>query len=68
MVGIIAGGEKAFVRAQEGAEDYKEEARKDLEHLKEMCIRDSLWGWVFTGQSEALKACTGDTGPWPKGL
>ena len=34
VVGIIAGGEKAFVRAQEGAEDSKEEARKDLEHLK----------------------------------
>lgn len=33
VVGIIAGGEKAFVRAQEGAEDSKEEARKDLEHL-----------------------------------
>ena len=34
VVGIIAGGEKAFVRAQAGAEDSKEEARKDLEHLK----------------------------------
>ena len=33
VVGIIAGGEKAFVRAQEGAEDSKEEARKDLEQL-----------------------------------
>ena len=33
VLGIMAGGEKAFVRAQEGAEDSKEEARKDLEQL-----------------------------------
>lgn len=31
--GVIAGGEKAFVRAQEGVEDSKEEARKDLQAL-----------------------------------
>ena len=34
VVGIMAGGEKAFVHAQEGVEDSKEEGRKDLEHLK----------------------------------
>lgn len=34
VVGIIAGGEKAFVRAQEGAEDSREEGEKDLERLQ----------------------------------
>lgn len=33
VMGIIAGGEKAFVRAQEGAEDSMEEGRRDLEQL-----------------------------------
>lgn len=34
VVGIIAGGEKAFVRAQEGAEDSREAGEKDLEQLQ----------------------------------
>lgn len=33
VLGIIAGGEKAFVQAQEGVEDSKEEAGRDLEKL-----------------------------------
>ena len=34
VLGIIAGGEKAFVKAVEGAEDSEELAAKDLEELK----------------------------------
>lgn len=34
VTGIIAGGEKAFVRAQEGAEDSMEEGRNDLKQLQ----------------------------------
>lgn len=33
VTGIMAGGEKAFVRAQEGAEDSKEAAASDLKNL-----------------------------------
>ena len=34
VVGIIAKGEKAFVRAQKRAKDSKKKARKNLKHLK----------------------------------
>lgn len=34
IIGIMAGGEKAFVRAQEGVEDSGEEAAKDLKELQ----------------------------------
>ncbi|HVI42289.1 MAG TPA: N-acetylmuramic acid 6-phosphate etherase [Anaerovoracaceae bacterium] len=34
VIGIIAGGEKAFIKAVEGAEDSEELAAKDLDHIK----------------------------------
>lgn len=50
VIGIIAGGEKAFVRAQEGVEDSKEEARKDLEGLK-LCRKDVLIALSASGRT-----------------
>lgn len=50
VLGIIAGGEKAFIRAQEGAEDSKEEARKDLERIM-LCKRDVLVALTASGRT-----------------
>ena len=48
--GVIAGGEKAFVRAREGAEDSKLDAREDLVRLQVGC-RDVVVALTASGRT-----------------
>lgn len=50
VLGIIAGGEKAFVRAREGAEDSKEEAKKDLRE-RNLCAKDVVIALSASGRT-----------------
>lgn len=48
--GIIAGGEKAFVKAVEGAEDSQELGRQDLENIR-LTERDTVVGIAASGRT-----------------
>lgn len=50
VIGLIAGGEKAFVKAQEGAEDSEELARADLNNLN-LSKRDLVIGIAASGRT-----------------
>ena len=50
FIGLIAGGEKAFIKAQEGAEDSKELAIKDLEEIK-VTNKDFIIGIAASGRT-----------------
>lgn len=50
VVGLIAGGDNAFVKAKEGAEDSKEEGRKDLENIN-FSDKDILIGIAASGRT-----------------
>lgn len=50
VVGLIAGGEKAFVKAVEGAEDSRELGKQDLEALK-LQPRDIVIGIAASGRT-----------------
>lgn len=50
VVGLIAGGEKAFVKAQEGAEDSKEYAKEDLMQIQ-LTSKDIVIGIAASGRT-----------------
>ncbi len=50
VIGLIAGGEKAFIKAQEGAEDSKELAITDLKKI-ELTTRDLVVGISASGRT-----------------
>ncbi|MFV0466014.1 MAG: N-acetylmuramic acid 6-phosphate etherase [Lachnospiraceae bacterium] len=50
VLGIMAGGEAAFVRAVEGAEDSKDEAKDTLEELK-LCSSDVVVALTASGRT-----------------
>lgn len=50
VVGIIAGGERAFIKAVEGAEDSKEEAMEDLKNIN-FSKDDVLVGIAASGRT-----------------
>lgn len=50
VVGLIAGGESAFVKAIEGAEDSKELAAEDLKNLN-LCEKDVVIGIAASGRT-----------------
>lgn len=50
VIGLIAGGEKAFVRAVEGSEDSKELAKEDLKQLN-LCENDVVVGIAASGRT-----------------
>lgn len=50
VIGLIAGGEKAFVRAVEGSEDSKELAQEDLKQLN-LCANDVVVGIAASGRT-----------------
>lgn len=50
VLGIIAGGDKAFVKAVEGAEDSKELAMEDLKNLN-LCENDVVFGIAASGRT-----------------
>lgn len=50
VVGLIAGGEKAFVKAVEGAEDSRELGRNDLENLR-LTSTDIVIGIAASGRT-----------------
>lgn len=50
VIGLIAGGEKAFVKAQEGAEDDPNLAKKDLLNLN-LCDKDIVIGIAASGRT-----------------
>ncbi|MFZ7131768.1 MAG: N-acetylmuramic acid 6-phosphate etherase [Eubacteriales bacterium] len=50
VIGIIAGGEKAFVKAIEGAEDSEELAAKDLDELN-ICENDVVVAIAASGRT-----------------
>ncbi len=50
VVGLIAGGEKAFVKAQEGAEDSEELAVNDLKKIT-LCKTDIVIGIAASGRT-----------------
>lgn len=50
VVGLIAGGDNAFVKAKEGAEDSKEEGKKDLEKIN-FSQKDILIGIAASGRT-----------------
>jgi len=50
VVGVLAGGEKAMFYAQEGAEDSKELARKELDEIG-FCKDDILCGIAASGRT-----------------
>lgn len=50
VIGLIAGGDKAFVRAVEGSEDSQELAREDLKELS-LCDRDVVVGIAASGRT-----------------
>lgn len=50
VIGLIAGGEKAFLEAQEGAEDSKDLAIKDLININ-LSVNDILCGIAASGRT-----------------
>ncbi len=50
VIGLIAGGEKAFVKAVEGAEDSEELAVEELKHIR-LCQKDILVGLAASGRT-----------------
>ena len=50
VVGLIAGGERAFVKAVEGAEDSRELGREDLEKIR-LCREDLVIGIAASGRT-----------------
>ncbi len=50
VMGIMAGGKEAFVRAKEGAEDSKEEAVEDLKNIN-LSNKDILIGIAASGRT-----------------
>lgn len=50
VVGLIAGGTNAFVKAVEGAEDNFDLGREDLEHI-DFCEKDILVGIAASGRT-----------------
>ena len=50
VVGLIAGGEMAFVKAKEGAEDSESEAREDLDGIN-LSPRDVVIGIAASGRT-----------------
>ncbi len=50
VVGLMAGGPAAFVKAAEGAEDDREQGRKDLEEIH-FCANDALVGIAASGRT-----------------
>ncbi|WP_297376185.1 N-acetylmuramic acid 6-phosphate etherase [uncultured Helcococcus sp.] len=50
VVGLIAGGDNAFVKAKEGAEDSKEEGKKNLEKIN-FSQKDILIGIAASGRT-----------------
>ncbi|WOO89532.1 N-acetylmuramic acid 6-phosphate etherase [Mollicutes bacterium LVI A0078] len=50
VIGLIAGGEKAFIKAQEGAEDSKELAVTDLKDI-ELTTKDLVVGIAASGRT-----------------
>lgn len=50
VIGLIAGGEKAFVRAVEGSEDSKELAQENLKQLN-LCANDVVVGIAASGRT-----------------
>lgn len=48
--GLIAGGEKAFVKAVEGAEDSKEQGENDLRHIN-LTDKDTVCGIAASGKT-----------------
>ena len=50
VMGIMAGGKEAFVRAKEGAEDSKEEAAEDLKNIN-LSNKDILIGIAASGRT-----------------
>lgn len=50
VIGLIAGGEKAFIKAQEGAEDSEELAVSDLKNI-ELNVKDFVVGIAASGRT-----------------
>lgn len=50
VIGLIAGGEKAFIEAKEGAEDFKELAKDDLKKLN-LLSKDIVCGIAASGRT-----------------
>ena len=50
VVGLIAGGEKAFIKAVEGAEDSRELGRQDLES-HQLTQKDFVIGIAASGRT-----------------
>ncbi len=50
VIGLIAGGERAFVKAVEGAEDSEELAVEELKHIS-LCKKDILVGLAASGRT-----------------
>lgn len=50
VVGLIAGGENAFVKAKEGAEDSREQGELDLREIH-LCSRDMVIGIAASGRT-----------------
>ena len=50
VVGLIAGGERAFVKAVEGAEDSRDLGRQDLEMIR-LSSRDTVIGIAASGRT-----------------
>lgn len=50
VVGLIAGGERAFVKAVEGAEDSRQLGREDLEKIR-LCNLDTVIGIAASGRT-----------------
>lgn len=56
FVGLMAGGEKAFVRAVEGAEDSEELGRNDLKNIN-FSSKDIIIGIAASGRTPYVKGC-----------
>lgn len=50
VVGLLAGGPEAFIKAKEGAEDSKELGMEDLKAIK-FCTKDALVGIAASGRT-----------------
>lgn len=50
VVGLIAGGEEAFVKAKEGAEDNQDLGRDDLQQIS-LCSKDIVIGLAASGRT-----------------
>ncbi|MFD4819088.1 N-acetylmuramic acid 6-phosphate etherase [Peribacillus butanolivorans] len=54
VMGIMAGGEKAFVRAIEGAEDKEEFGKRDLKNV-DLTAKDTVIGIAASGRTPYVK-------------